>query len=127
MGKNSVRKRVQAGIEQITQHIAAGNKAEALAVLARLRKLVKDGDPKGAARIRAVLDVHDARIAAMTQSERAKPEAVRVPSPNATCSLCRSPFHRDNDKETACDICRPPTRRSVRTVSGGAPGLGKRR
>lgn len=127
MGKASVRKQVQAGTTQITQHIAAGNKAEALAVLTRLRSLVKNGDPKGAARIRAVLDVHAARIAKMSKAKRDAPEPTRASSPNATCSLCRSPFHRDNDKETACDICRPPTRRSVRTVSGGAPGLGKRR
>lgn len=127
MGKPSVRKRVQAGIEEITQHIAAGNKTEALAVLARLRSLVKNGDPKGAARIRAVLDVHEARIAAMNNGKRKKPEPTRVPPPNATCALCRSPFHRDDAKDNACDICRLPTRRSVRTVSGGAPGLGKRR
>ena len=56
----------------------------------------------------------------------------RTPKPtrphNSKCSLCGQGFHRlANEKKSACDICAPRPSSSVRTVSGGLPGLGKRR
>lgn len=65
-GKQSVRQRPIAGLEEVNAHAVRGNGSAALAVLADLRRLVNDGDPNGAARLRAVLDVYEERVAAMS-------------------------------------------------------------
>jgi asparagine synthetase B (glutamine-hydrolysing) len=56
----------------------------------------------------------------------------RTPKPtrphNAKCRLCGQGFHRlASERKSVCDICAPPPSSSVRTVSGGLPGLGRRR
>ena len=45
------------------------------------------------------------------------------------CVDCGKPFRppKDEPKRRACLVCRPPRSVSVRTVSGGLPGLGRRR
>ncbi|TGN65802.1 hypothetical protein EXE59_18960 [Nocardioides eburneiflavus] len=55
-----------------------------------------------------------------------KPKAPRPH--NAKCRMCGQSFHRPaTEKKSTCDICAPPSSNSVRTVSGGLPGLGSRR
>lgn len=53
----------------------------------------------------------------------------KAPLPhNAKCRMCGQSFHRGaTEKKWTCDICAPPRSNSVRTVSGGLPGLGRRR
>lgn len=47
----------------------------------------------------------------------------------ANCRMCRLPFERaeSDPKRDVCGVCRPARSDSVRTVSGGAPTLGRRR
>jgi hypothetical protein len=49
--------------------------------------------------------------------------------PSKACVRCSAKFRPDNGRQQLCSICRPRSSRSksVRTVSGGLPGLGKRR
>lgn len=55
-----------------------------------------------------------------------KPKAPRTL--NARCRMCGQSFHRPAaGKKSTCDVCAPPRSSSVRTVSGGLPGLGRRR
>jgi hypothetical protein len=137
MGRKGARKRFVEVNEQLNAHIHRGERDQAQALLRDLIAIVaKAKDSTAAKRMREVIEFHEERIARMTA-----PRASLVDFPalqgkrqkapdrplNATCTLCRSAFHRADDRTTRCDICRPPTRRSVRTVSGGLPGTGKRR
>lgn len=137
MARKGVRRRFVEVNEQLNAHIHRGERDQAQALLRDLIAIVaKAKDPTAAKRMRDVVAFHEERIARMTaqrasladfpalQSKRKKaPES----PPNATCTLCRSDFHRADDRTTVCDICRPPTQRSVRTISGGLPGMGRRR
>ena len=65
------------------------------------------------------------------QQQRERIEAAarhKRKKPNAVCALCGQPYRRGKkDKGTTSSICRPPGQsRSVRTVGGGLPTLGKR-
>jgi hypothetical protein len=137
MAKKGARRRFVEVNEQLNAHIRRGERDQAQALLRDLKAIVaKAKDPTAAKRMRDVIAFHEERIARMTAQSASladfsalqgtRKEAPERPL-NATCSLCRSAFHREDQSTTVCDVCRPPTRRSVRTVSGGLPGTGKRR
>lgn len=136
MGRKGARKRFVEVNERLNAHVHRGERAQAQALLPDLVAIAANAkDPVAAKRMRDVIAFHEGRIAAMSPQRSTladypslKPGKKKPTRPlNATCALCRSSFHRDDDRTTVCDVCRPPTRRSVRTVSGGLPGGGKRR
>lgn len=75
------------------------------------------------------------RAPATKKSVAGKKQRTKSPLPSARpadqsttvkCSLCGEAFVSHERKRTACYVCRPTSSRSVKTVSGGLPGLGKR-
>lgn len=81
-----------------------------------------------------VIDAQAARLKdARTTAARAQSVAARRAAamrkekePNARCDRCGLPYRRGRrEKGSTCSICRGEGSRSVRTVSGGLPTLGK--
>lgn len=70
---------------------------------------------------------HAHRESRTRQMGAPKPSPVQTES--TKCRRCGQSFDRPvtDAKRRDCDACRPPDQTSVRTVSGGAPSLGRRR
>lgn len=60
--------------------------------------------------------------------KKAKPARKKAPLPKRSCARCGTQFKPNSGRQKLCSLCRPrgSESKSVRTVSGGLPGLGKR-
>jgi hypothetical protein len=58
---------------------------------------------------------------------RQKRAMKKVKLPPKWCTKCGSEFRPTTGRQQRCSVCSPRPSSSVRTVSGGLPGLGKRR
>lgn len=127
MGKKSPRRRLVSALQELAEHMATGRHDEARVLIDRLRALASEAQSEIGRRINLVLDVHEQRLANPQSVRPVKTKNVAVePAPNRKCQRCGTPFHA-HDGDTKCGICRPADRVSVRTISAGLPGFGKRR
>jgi len=61
-------------------------------------------------------------------AEKPTGAAQKAPLPEKQCIRCGAQFKPSSGREKLCSLCRPGRNNtSVRTISGGLPGLGKRR
>jgi ribosomal protein S14 len=127
---------------EVDRSLNSGLFTEATALLNAIQ-LVADDWPDAAQREQLLGAVRTQRRRLRAREKRARKERTAkvrsVCGQNSTqankprkrtvnCESCGQPygFYR-SDPTKFCDICRPRKRRSVTAISGGLPGLGKRR
>jgi hypothetical protein len=122
-----------AKLEELDGYLTRRKLRQATRAADLLRQLARaETDPAVRAQMVGMVDAQDARVTDLRQQQqRERLVAGARPSkkkPNAKCTKCGLPFRRGKkETRTVCNICRPGDggSKSVRTVSGGLPTLGK--
>lgn len=103
-----------------------------LSVLEQMARGQRDDDVKS--EMLTIIEAQRTRLVRLNrEKQRERINATARASkrkPNAVCVLCGEPYRRGKKEPArrACHICRPLNgSKSVRTVGGGLPTLGKRR
>ena len=110
---------------------AKPNDARTLVYKAR-KRLVREADAPWVADLTTRVEAAEQRLRDLKRqvrqekAERAAKLTKALAKP-VRCTGCLKPFTRKKPQQRLCPSCRPPEQRSVRTVSGGLPTLGKRR
>lgn len=130
---NVVERRFLHLLETFDDLVSRGAAKQAARALEELRDLsTRANSPAAKDQMAAMVEAQQARLVDLRSRQRAEQRAAAAKRatkpPNAVCELCGQPFRRGKkDNARACSICRPTGSRSVRTVGGGLPTLGKGR